>query len=898
MRYELAQRAKDNIIESRPEHQKTAVGSGATKLMDQGWSTEVSTAPTIIILPRAESAASLSKQVLVGQRPSQVLDKEVISSNQHLAQQKATTNTVTDSRNSLVEVKSSTSSSNINGHSMGSTPSIGSPLTMAPATPLVQQQAVNTHVGQAVMTTPVMQPQQAPVLHPSTTTLSNMHQQTNRQQVINQSVAQRAIGPNLVQSGAAASNSAIAPEVATGLPLGVAMGSKMAAEAQAVSSAPTAATATAATASAAGAHSPVGGAFNEPLATQHNAFAAAAAASATPLNDPWVSQPVSPIVEPVAPVASTAAAGSLGAGPGSAAAATALDNVQLGGNGFGTGASVASSSGSTLGNNHLDNNSAGMSSEELSAAMHGAAAGAAIGMATEGSMAGAQVGAAAGAAAGVTQAQERENLAYLPTQTGVGVGQMGSSGTTTGAAGAAGMTGPSESSTAVAASSSAAAPALPAASAPAIVSMPETTIHPPESVLMAPPPAAMQEPTPALANPAAAAESGTASTTTTTTSTSTSTSTSSSASLSGSSSSGLASPIAPPATNSAIGNNIINNDHHNAIPLTNNAAEITPTASTTYGHSEMSNTAYTVSEGPANRFVDTAAIKNVQALELLENKIAETRMRADRRGGSDTAATAAISIAGDLITTERPIGKIFVVPLSSLGRGRTIGESSTKGAIELNGPSLKPESPDLAPTQAYRQTDIAINEQQLARTPQQKSIFEPTKSRTAESIKQQVGKASSTISHTNRKRKDQGSLLHSSFKSDDTSVHDVIVVGDHVDGDDQLYDHEDSTEHHKDHDEHDEVKLVHIDTGSDSSDELISKESESVVSKMSTSTFGSESAAAAAKSLTKSTIGGPTKATYMSSQQENHDDHEHLLEGLLSGDVIHIEAGESDDVII
>lgn len=89
-----------------------------------------------------------------------------------------------------------------------------------------------------------------------------------------------------------------------------------------------------------------------------------------------------------------------------------------------------------------------------------------------------------------------------------------------------------------------------------------------------------------------------------------------------------------------------------------------------------------------------------------------------------------------------------------------------------------------------------------------------------------------------------------------SNVHDVIVVGEHVDGDDKSFDYEDHSGHHEDH-ESDMIRLEH-----------------------------------------ESPQRRPSSATVIKTELKKtkpvgaHEDHLHLLKGLKAGDVIHVDAGE------
>lgn len=123
------------------------------------------------------------------------------------------------------------------------------------------------------------------------------------------------------------------------------------------------------------------------------------------------------------------------------------------------------------------------------------------------------------------------------------------------------------------------------------------------------------------------------------------------------------------------------------------------------------------------------------------------------------------------------------------------------------------------------------------------------------------------------------------------SVHDVIVVGDHVDGDDRLLDYDDHSDHHDEdeqhdgehgHHEHEHSKLDHTVSVSKSSAKSGSSRSGSITTKVIKIQHGDKK--------------GDDKSEEAEDSEEDfrHHDHEHLLKGLLAGDVIHVDAGEPD----
>lgn len=124
--------------------------------------------------------------------------------------------------------------------------------------------------------------------------------------------------------------------------------------------------------------------------------------------------------------------------------------------------------------------------------------------------------------------------------------------------------------------------------------------------------------------------------------------------------------------------------------------------------------------------------------------------------------------------------------------------------------------------------------------------------------------------------------LKKKFGSD--GVHDVIVVGEHVEGDDLLLDYDDHSSHHKEsHSKH-----SHHGDGDEHSDRI---DHDSSGAKKNKKTGGSSEHAEAKVKVSES-----EKDTNSSSSghKDDHKDHEHLLEGLLAGDVIHIDAGGTD----
>lgn len=162
----------------------------------------------------------------------------------------------------------------------------------------------------------------------------------------------------------------------------------------------------------------------------------------------------------------------------------------------------------------------------------------------------------------------------------------------------------------------------------------------------------------------------------------------------------------------------------------------------------------------------------------------------------------------------------------------------------------------------------------------------PTKTTTTTTKKPQT-----TIKLTLHKNGERELIKLKSKYGKSASVHDVIVVGEHVEGDDRLSDYDDHSDHHDeheeeqhDHHEHDDLKLDH---------------KVSAATKKASSAAASKSAVVSTKVI-KIQSTGAKKGDHDDKEDEDqeedfhHHDHEHLLKGLLAGDVIHVDAGEPD----
>lgn len=160
-------------------------------------------------------------------------------------------------------------------------------------------------------------------------------------------------------------------------------------------------------------------------------------------------------------------------------------------------------------------------------------------------------------------------------------------------------------------------------------------------------------------------------------------------------------------------------------------------------------------------------------------------------------------------------------------------------------------------------------------------------------------KAKSSLNSLDSKLK----KLKSKFAA--ANIHDVIVIGDHEDGDDLLQDYDEHGDHHNDdhnakadghHEHHDkELKLDH--------DIVEVKEIVSLApSKTTAKPSRVEVIQVSAKGDTKK-IKTKKKEQIIVKEQtsedkeeegeiEDHEDHEHLLKGLSRGDVIHVDVGD------
>lgn len=145
-------------------------------------------------------------------------------------------------------------------------------------------------------------------------------------------------------------------------------------------------------------------------------------------------------------------------------------------------------------------------------------------------------------------------------------------------------------------------------------------------------------------------------------------------------------------------------------------------------------------------------------------------------------------------------------------------------------------------------------------------------------------------------------LLKLKSKFEAANIHDVIVVGDHVDGDDLLEDYDEHSEHHNEHEDeakdadddddvaggghhehHDSVELRLDHESTTLAPSSTAKPSTTKGIEINVSDTGDKSGKINVKSKEK---------VKKEKKTEDHDDHEHLLKGLSSGDVIHIDVGD------
>jgi len=135
-------------------------------------------------------------------------------------------------------------------------------------------------------------------------------------------------------------------------------------------------------------------------------------------------------------------------------------------------------------------------------------------------------------------------------------------------------------------------------------------------------------------------------------------------------------------------------------------------------------------------------------------------------------------------------------------------------------------------------------------------------------------------------------------------VHDVIVVGEHSEGDDLVLDYDDHSEHHGEHGqdsgdghhghhENEELKIEHV------AHKEVSRKKTLLVTEKNSGDLDEDSFVKTIANKRNNLKGKKKAALAVSSgnsetSDDDHNDHEHLLDGLTAGDVIHVDAGETD----
>lgn len=145
------------------------------------------------------------------------------------------------------------------------------------------------------------------------------------------------------------------------------------------------------------------------------------------------------------------------------------------------------------------------------------------------------------------------------------------------------------------------------------------------------------------------------------------------------------------------------------------------------------------------------------------------------------------------------------------------------------------------------------------------------------STKKPTPKAKSVESK--KKESEHEELMRLKKEHGSSKVHDVIVIGEHVEGDDKYFDYEDHSEHHDKHDDK-KLRLKHKSNKKAKSSSSATAERQVVVKTTETTK----------EKKVKENDDGEGGAD----EEDEHKDHLHLLKGLSAGDVIHIDAGESE----
>lgn len=316
---------------------------------------------------------------------------------------------------------------------------------------------------------------------------------------------------------------------------------------------------------------------------------------------------------------------------------------------------------------------------------------------------------------------------------------------------------------------------------------------------------------------------------------------------------------APLGTQSAIGTAASTNNANQAAASVQSSHQATMTAN---------NAASVASSATVNKpvlnSIEPAAIKNVdRALEIMSKAGKSDGLTLVQSGASNSSTSTSMlmvtnSVSTSTTTTPKPSAGqgAIAIKIVDLNQFAQTTSTSVRPAIELN--------------LVAGQNNMGGQEEVLVLSEKKTSA---TKSTTTAPV---------TVKIESKKEDSDNELFHLADKLGDADVHDVIVVGEHIEGDDIVHDYEDHSEHHQSESaaadaHHDGLKLEHAVAMSAAADAATAQ---------ATGTSASSTTTAKATSSTGSGGGGNE------SGKDEHSDHEHLLAGLSVGDVIHVEAGE------
>lgn len=288
--------------------------------------------------------------------------------------------------------------------------------------------------------------------------------------------------------------------------------------------------------------------------------------------------------------------------------------------------------------------------------------------------------------------------------------------------------------------------------------------------------------------------------------------------------------------------------------------------------------------GAAFKAIEPVVLKNIDsALDMIAKPAnnSSTQVSIMAPTSSDNLIKKSVSVTKlELLTTStaapKPAERVKGVEI----RIMSSGSSSTTGKPAIGAISVK-KATNSSPISVLVESKQFISTNKPSTT-----TLKPT-SATATS-------KPSTIKLTLHKNGEKDLIRLSGKYGKAASVHDVIVVGEHVEGDDRLLDYDDHSDHHDEPEQHDNDDHGHHDSHGEL--KLEHKVFEKKASKSSSGGGSSTKLIKIETKVKKIDEKQPEKEKEKDEDDEElqHHDHEHLLKGLLAGDVIHVDAGEPD----